>query len=68
VSDQPTTPPEGPIRSWFGKLDPQVRAIIVLVLSAAFTMAWNKFLPGIPAPPIPSPVVVVNTAPADAPK
>jgi hypothetical protein len=53
-----TPPAEQPARNWFAKLDPAVRALIVLVLSTAISIGWQKLFPGVPVPQLPTATVV----------
>ena len=66
----PTLAPTPPEQNWFARLDPAWRAVIVLALSTAVSVVWNKFFPGVPvplpaAPPAPAApgVLVLNVGP-----
>ena len=53
IRDEP--PATTPAKNWFARLDPAWRALIVFALSTAVSIIWNKYLPGVPLPPVPVP-------------
>lgn len=66
----PTTTPADKPRGPFARLSPEWRALIVLVVGAAFSVGWQKLFPGTPVPQLPPTVTVVYGPPIlhDAPQ
>lgn len=69
IPTPPPTPPADPPKSWFGRLSPEVRALLVLIASAALSVGWQHLFPGTTPPPLPLPqstpgVLVLTVSPA----
>lgn len=55
ITTPPADTPPAPPQHWFAKLDPAWRALLVLLLSTAISIGWQKLLPGTTPPPLPLP-------------